>query len=65
MNDLGLQTAVVIVKLCVFLLFTLNVVFEFLDFNANLVESLLVLNVFLVQHRVVMLQIVVFLLLEG
>ena len=65
MNDLGLQTAAVIVKLSVFLLFTLYVVFEFLDFNANLIESLLVLNVFLVQHRVVMLQIVVFLLLEG
>ena len=65
MNDLGLQTAAVIVKLSVFLLFPLYVVFKFFNFDANLVESLLVLDVFLVQHCVVMLQIVVFLLLEG
>ena len=64
MNDLGLQTATIIVKLSVFLLLTLYVVFEFFNFDANLVESLLVLDIFLVQHCVVMLEIIVFFLLE-
>ena len=45
-------------------LLALDVSLEFLDLDADLIEPLLILDVLLVQHRVVMLQVLVLLRLE-